>query len=83
MLGTSMTGRGWLRQYELFKGGQQPMIIQEVRQIGNLTENAKRNNPNRRRVCDNSGLAPTLTSGMGGGGEFAAVYDCSHAWQES
>ena len=46
------------------------MIIQEVRQIGNLTENAKRNNPNRRRVCDNSGLAPTLTSGMGGGGNL-------------
>lgn len=42
----------------------------EVKQIGNLTENAKRNNPNRRRVYDNSGLAPTLTSGMGEGGNL-------------
>lgn len=42
----------------------------EVRQIANLTENAKRNNPNRNRVYDNSGLAPTLTSGMGEGGNL-------------
>lgn len=48
----------------------------EVRQIGNLTENATRNNPNRRRVYDVNGLSPTLTSAMGEGGNlqpFVAV----------
>ena len=42
----------------------------EVKQIGNLTENAKRENPNRRRVYDSNGLSPTLTSGMGEGGNL-------------
>lgn len=48
----------------------------EVRQIGNLTENATRNNPNRRRVYDVNGLSPTLTSAMGEAGNlqpFVAV----------
>lgn len=48
----------------------------EVKQIGNLTENATRNNPNRRRVYDINGLSPTLTSAMGEGGNlqpFVAV----------
>ncbi len=42
----------------------------KVRQLGNLTENAKRENPNQRRVYDSSGLSPTLTSGMGEGGNL-------------
>lgn len=42
----------------------------EVKQIGNLTENATRNNPNRRRVYDVNGLSPTLTSAMGEGGNL-------------
>ncbi len=42
----------------------------EVKQIGNLTENAKRDNPNRRRVYDSDGLSPTLQRGMGEGGNL-------------
>lgn len=42
----------------------------EVKQIGNLTECATRDNPNRRRVYDTNGLSPTLTSAMGEGGNL-------------
>lgn len=42
----------------------------EVKQIGNLTEGATRDNPNRRRVYDTNGLSPTLTSAMGEGGNL-------------
>lgn len=42
----------------------------EVKQIGNLTDNAKRDNPSRRRVYDSNGLSPTLQSCMGEGGNL-------------
>lgn len=42
----------------------------EVKQIGNLTEGAARDNPNRRRVYNADGLSPTLTSAMGEGGNL-------------
>lgn len=42
----------------------------EVMQIGNLTDNAKRDNPSRRRVYDSNGLSPTLQSCMGEGGNL-------------
>lgn len=42
----------------------------EVRQIGNLTDNTKRDNPSRRRVYDSNGLSPTLQSCMGEGGNL-------------
>lgn len=42
----------------------------EVKQIGNLTDNAKRDNPSRRRVYDSNGLSPALQSCMGEGGNL-------------
>lgn len=42
----------------------------EVKQIGNLTEGATRDNPNRRRVYDVNGLSHTLQSAMGEGGNL-------------
>ena len=41
----------------------------DVIQVGNLTE-TERNNPNRRRVYNPQGLCPTLTAGMGMGGNL-------------
>lgn len=41
----------------------------DVIQVGNLTE-TERNNPNRRRVYNPCGLCPTLTAGMGMGGNL-------------
>lgn len=38
----------------------------EVRQAGNLTHNAKRENPQRNRVYDKNGLSPTLNCMEGG-----------------
>lgn len=38
-----------------------------IKQIANLTQNAKRNNPNRNRVYDTSGLAPCCSDYSGGG----------------
>lgn len=40
-----------------------------VKQVGNLTE-TRRENCNRRRVYIPNGLSPTLTSGMGMGGNL-------------
>lgn len=42
----------------------------QVKQVGNLTENPKRENPSRRRVYDSNGLSPTLQSCMGEGGNL-------------
>ena len=42
----------------------------EVKQLGNLTEDAKRENPGRRRVYDPNGLSPTLQAAMGNGGNL-------------
>lgn len=39
----------------------------ELRQIGNLTEGAKRSNPQRRRVYDINGIAPCMYDYSGGG----------------
>lgn len=39
-------------------------------QLGNLTDGAKRDNPNRRRVYSIDGLCPTLTQAMGAGGNL-------------
>lgn len=41
----------------------------DVIQVGNLTE-TERDNPNRRRVYNPCGLCPTLTAGMGMGGNL-------------
>lgn len=41
----------------------------DVIQVGNLTE-TERDNPNRRRVYNPHGLCPTLTAGMGMGGNL-------------
>ena len=46
--------------------------MNEVKQIGNLTENPKRDNPQTYRVYDKEGISPTLNCMQGG--EFA-TYD--------
>ena len=47
--------------------------LTELRQIGNLTTNAKRDNPNRRRLYDPNGIAPCLSAGMGMGGNLVPL----------
>ena len=42
----------------------------QIKQVGNLTENAKRDNPQRRRVYDTTGISPTLCEQMGTGGNL-------------
>lgn len=39
-------------------------------QLGNLTDGAKRDNPQRRRVYSIDGLCPTLTQAIGAGGNL-------------
>lgn len=46
------------------------IVETQVMQVGNLTENSTRENPNRRRVYNPGGLSPTLTEGMGYGGNL-------------
>lgn len=41
-----------------------------IKQVGNLTENAKRDNPQRRRVYDTTGISPALCEQMGTGGNL-------------
>ena len=44
-----------------------------IKQIGNLIDNAKRNNPEVGRVYDTDGICPTLTN-MAGGAATAKGY---------
>ena len=44
----------------------------EIRQIGNLTEGAKRANPQRRRLYDPDGIAPTMYN-YGAGGNLVPL----------
>ena len=40
-----------------------------IKQIGNLIDNTKRNNPEVGRVYDTDGICPTLTNMAGGGSD--------------
>jgi hypothetical protein len=42
----------------------------DLLQIGNLTEGARRKNPQRRRLYDPRGISPCLNAGMGMGGNL-------------
>ena len=55
----------------LWGGDREVKIIEStVKQVGNLTENANRENPQRRRVYDTTGISPTLCEQMGIGGNL-------------
>lgn len=45
---------------------QKDNLVLEVKQIGNLTDNAQRENPQRRRVYDTDGCCPTINTCQGG-----------------
>lgn len=44
-------------------------------QVGNLTENANRDNPNTERVYDARGISPTITVMGGGNREPRVIVD--------
>lgn len=52
-------------------------MTDKIIQVGNWTQGAKRENPQRGRVYDPSGIAPSLTCMVGGGNLQPFIIVCN------